>query len=98
MELHRNNRELAGCLERVRGIADRLPMCSHCHSVRAESGDGDGWLRIESYLRALNGTQVSHGICPACLVAHYPNDIAQLVLSARHPERDGAVARVSGSG
>ena len=76
MELRRSNRLLKECLDRVGQIAELVPMCSHCHSVR----DGeDEWQRIEQYFRDLNGTRFTHGVCPACLVQHYPSDLEQLL-------------------
>ena len=76
MELRRSNRQLARCLKRVEEIATLVPMCGHCHAVR---NDADEWQRIERYFHDLNGTKFTHGICPACLVRHYPEDLASIV-------------------
>lgn len=44
-----------------------LPMCSHCKRVR--SGQ-DSWEQIETFLKARDGTRVSHGVCPDCYRDH----------------------------
>ena len=75
MELHRSSRRMADILSRVEKMAELVPMCCHCHSVRK---DTDEWQRIERYLQDLNGTRFTHGVCPACLVEHYPEDLASI--------------------
>ncbi|MFT4511577.1 MAG: GAF domain-containing protein [Planctomycetota bacterium] len=76
LEMRRNHRKLAGCLERIRSIADMIPMCGHCNAVRDES---DEWQRVEQYFQEVSGTQFTHGVCPVCMIEHYPvlNGIAQ---------------------
>lgn len=73
LELRRGNRELAACLQRVDHLAQLVPMCGHCHAVRSED---DRWQRIEHFLRDLNGARFTHGVCPACMLQHYPPDVA----------------------
>ena len=57
---------LAAALTRV--LEDFLPVCAHCHAVRDESGV---WHRLEGYVTARTGTQLSHGICPDCEETHF---------------------------
>ncbi|MCK5941389.1 MAG: GAF domain-containing protein, partial [Planctomycetes bacterium] len=73
MELHRSNAELIESLSHVRAIARLVPMCAHCHAVRDEA---DQWQRIERYLQDLHGIKFTHGVCPACLMAHYTGNLA----------------------
>lgn len=73
LELRRSNRELAACLARVDHMAELVPMCGHCHSVRSED---DRWQRLEHFLQDLNGARFTHGVCPACMLQHYPPDVA----------------------
>lgn len=61
--------ELRQALDRVRTLADLLPLCMHCRKVR----DDDGyWAQIEEYVASHTDTSFSHGICPECLRTHYP--------------------------
>ena len=60
----RANREL----QTLRGI---IPICSHCHRVRIE--DGRLWEAVDMYVSRRTDAAFSHGVCPDCLVEHYPN-------------------------
>ena len=53
-------------LKTLRGI---IPICSHCRQVRTEAG---AWQQLERYIRTHTDAEFSHGICPDCLVHHYP--------------------------
>lgn len=61
-------------LETIKSI---LPMCSNCKKVRDERNH---WRDVETYLQAQSGAAVSHGLCPDCIRALYP-DIAEKVLT-----------------
>lgn len=69
LELRRSSRELAACLQRVDDLGELIPMCGHCHSVRSED---ERWQRIEHFLQDLNGARFTHGVCPTCMLQHYP--------------------------
>lgn len=49
-------------------VGQLLPMCAWCHSIRVETGAGDGakvqWQPLAHYVASTN--PVTHGICPAC--------------------------------
>jgi len=75
LQLRRNSRQMASVLQRVHNIAELVPMCGHCHAVRNEA---DEWQRIEQYFHDLNGTKFTHGVCPACMVQHYHQDLATI--------------------
>lgn len=62
-------RTLQKALEDVRVLCGLLPTCSFCRKVRDDAGN---WSRLETYLEARTGTAFSHGICPECMRAHYP--------------------------
>ncbi|MFT7535866.1 MAG: GAF domain-containing protein [Hyphomicrobiaceae bacterium] len=68
LELRRSNRNMASYLERIQSLAEMIPMCGHCHAVR---DDADNWQRLEQYFQDVSGTQVTHGVCPTCMVKHY---------------------------
>jgi len=64
MDAERAKREL----QTLRGI---IPICSHCHRVRIE--DGRLWEAVDMYVSRRTDAAFSHGVCPDCLVEHYPN-------------------------
>lgn len=47
-----------------------LPICAHCKKIRNETEE---WEPLERYFAARAGTRFSHGICPGCMHAHYPD-------------------------
>jgi hypothetical protein len=49
-----------------------IPVCVHCRKVR---DNGNTWSHMESYLKEHLDLDITHGLCPDCLKAHYP-DIA----------------------
>ena len=55
-------------LHTLQGI---IRVCSHCRKVHSETGV---WQQIESYVREKTGAEFSHGVCPACMVEHYPEN------------------------
>lgn len=57
---------LASTLTRV--LADHLPICAHCKSIRNDEGE---WARLEAYVHGTTGSRFSHGICPNCVEEHY---------------------------
>ena len=46
-----------------------LPICASCKKIRDDQGY---WSQIESYIRDHSEAQFSHGICPDCARAIYP--------------------------
>ncbi len=53
-------------LRQLRGL---LSVCAHCKRIRNEQGQ---WEPMESYLSHHSQADFSHGLCPDCLKAHYP--------------------------
>jgi PAS domain-containing protein len=61
--------ELRAALSQVRTLTGLLPLCASCKQIR----DADGsWQPMETYIRARTDAEFSHGICPSCVVRHYP--------------------------
>ena len=46
-----------------------------CHKIRDDAGL---WTRVEQYLTEHTGAQVSHGLCPECEAALYPDHAGTL--------------------
>lgn len=65
IELHA---ELENALAEIKTLRGILPICSHCKSVRDDSGY---WQQVDIYVRDRTYAEFSHSICPACLQAHY---------------------------
>jgi len=61
--------ELRDALDHIRTLEGVLPICMHCKRIRDEGG---GWSPIEAYVTAHSEATFSHGICPACMMSHYP--------------------------
>jgi hypothetical protein len=55
---------------RVRALEGLLPICSFCKSIR---NDGGEWERLEAFISRRSEAEFSHGLCPPCSEAHYPD-------------------------
>ena len=49
-------------------LSDFLPVCSGCRRIRL---NGE-WIPLESFMDKVVDTQVSHGMCPMCMISLYP--------------------------
>jgi hypothetical protein len=47
-----------------------LPICAWCKKVRDDQGY---WTQTEAYIKDHSEAVLSHGRCPDCLQAHYPD-------------------------
>jgi hypothetical protein len=63
--------ELRDALDK--SLAGMLPMCMYCKRIRDDQGS---WDRIEKYLSKRTDATVSHGMCPDCYRAHFPEPAA----------------------
>ena len=61
--------ELRRALDHIKSLEGVLPICMHCKRIRDDRG---GWSPVEAYVTARSEATFSHGICPACMMAHYP--------------------------
>jgi len=62
-------KRLSKALADVKQLSGLLPICSHCKKVRDDKGY---WNQVENYISAHSEAKFSHGICPDCVLAHYP--------------------------
>jgi len=64
------SQELMDCMckeiERLRGL---LPTCAECKKIRTADGT---WEAMESYIEKRSSARFSHGLCPTCAAALYP--------------------------
>lgn len=57
-------------LEQVKILRGFLPICSGCKKIRDDEGD---WNHIEDYIVTHSEADFSHGMCPSCTKAMYPD-------------------------
>jgi hypothetical protein len=62
-------RKLQQALDEVRALSGLLPICAACKSVRDDEGY---WHSVEHYLSQHSEAELTHGICPPCMVELYP--------------------------
>ena len=68
-------RRLEKALKRINTIESLLPICANCKKIRLPNSNPSNkasWQSIESYITAKTATRFSHGICPDCATALYP--------------------------
>jgi hypothetical protein len=54
---------------KVSELETLIPICSKCKNVRDDTGY---WQRVEAYMRSHTHLQFTHGLCPECVSALYP--------------------------
>lgn len=69
-ERERLIRELQRALSQVRTLSGLLPMCASCRKIRDTQGH---WQSLEAYIRNHTDADFTHGICPECKHALYPD-------------------------
>ncbi|OGV60397.1 MAG: hypothetical protein A2X45_18660 [Lentisphaerae bacterium GWF2_50_93] len=68
-------KDLKKALAEVKVLGALLPICASCKKIRDDKGY---WANLESYLTEHTDTQFSHGICPDCAKALYPDLVAEI--------------------
>jgi len=61
--------ELETALKEVKTLEGLIPVCSNCKQIRDDAG---AWHAMETYVSRHTGADFSHGICPDCVTALYP--------------------------
>jgi CheY-like chemotaxis protein len=56
-------------LEEIKRLSGLLPICAKCKRIRDKQ---DQWHEIESYISDHSEADFSHGLCPECARALYP--------------------------
>lgn len=69
-DLEDHVRKLEHALAEVHELQEILPICMYCKKVR---DDDNYWSQIDHYLAKHAGARFSHGICPDCLAARFPD-------------------------
>ncbi len=86
LALEEKNHALNEAMESIRTLKGFIPICSHCKKIR----DDDGfWEQVETYITKHSEALFSHGICPDCLEAFYPDlggtDASEATVDLEHP-------------
>ncbi|WP_257308988.1 ligand-binding sensor domain-containing protein [Geothrix fuzhouensis] len=68
-ELRARNEELSSALGKVNQLSGLLPICATCKKIRDDKGY---WNQLEHYISAHSDADFTHGICPDCAQAMYP--------------------------
>ena len=68
--LKQKNEELEAALARVKQLEGIIPICMYCKKIR---DDQQSWHQLETYISKHSEVLFSHGMCPDCLSAHYPD-------------------------
>lgn len=61
--------ELEAALANIKVMSGLIPICARCMKVRDDQGY---WTRVEAYVSARSEATFSHGVCPECTQALYP--------------------------
>ncbi|WP_257304044.1 ligand-binding sensor domain-containing protein [Geothrix campi] len=68
-ELQSRNAALSTALGQVKQLSGLLPICASCKKIRDDKGY---WNQLEHYISAHSDVDFTHGICPDCSEALYP--------------------------
>ena len=68
--LQQSNAELQTALNQIQTLKGLLPICAQCKKIRDDKGY---WHEVEVYIREHSDADFSHGLCPHCLRALYPD-------------------------
>ncbi len=68
--IRRTQDKLQKALDDIKTLKGIIPICSSCKNIRDDKGY---WDQIESYIAKHSDADFSHGICPKCAKALYPD-------------------------
>jgi PAS domain S-box-containing protein len=72
-------RKLQSASIKIKTLEGLLPICSYCYRMRDEQGV---WEPVEEYIEKRTGAEFTHGICPGCLEANFPENAEPVDLKA----------------
>jgi len=56
-------------LTKIKHLEGLLPICASCKKIRDDAGE---WVQLEEFIYEHSEADFSHGVCPECLKAYYP--------------------------
>ena len=60
-------------LAKIKYLEGLLPICASCKKIRDDAGE---WVQLEEYICEHSEADFSHGVCPECLKAYYPDMVS----------------------
>lgn len=69
LELRRVSQELATVASNLKNLSGLLPICAYCKGIRNDQGY---WEQVEAYIESHTHAEFTHGICPPCVLKHFP--------------------------
>jgi len=66
----RTEAALQQAVAHIRTLHGLLPICMYCKKIRDDRGQ---WSPVEVFVRERTDAEFSHGLCPECLAARYPD-------------------------
>ena len=67
--------ELETALSKVKLLSGIVPICMYCKEIRDDQGY---WNQLEAFISEHSEAEFSHGICPKCAKAHFPDQASRL--------------------
>ena len=70
------NNKLQQAIDEIETLKGLLPVCSNCKKIRTTNPDPNqpnSWVSLEAYLHEHTAVEVTHSICPECMVKLYPD-------------------------
>lgn len=61
--------QLREALKKVKQLSGLVPICSRCKKIRDDAGF---WQRVEEYLEVHSDAQLTHSLCPDCVIRLFP--------------------------
>lgn len=61
--------KLKDALAKVKQLSGLIPICSRCKKIRDDEGY---WQRVEEYLENHSEAQLTHSLCPECVIKLFP--------------------------
>ncbi|WFB36513.1 ABC transporter substrate-binding protein [Kiritimatiellota bacterium B12222] len=85
--------KLQNLLNEIKILKGIIPICSSCKKIRNHSG---AWEQLEAYIRSHTEADFSHGICPDCVKALYPELLNDPLPSTLYEQKDTSHEEESG--
>lgn len=67
--------KLQQALAEVKTLSGLVSICSHCKKIRDDRGL---WMQLETYIQEHTNAHFTHGICPECVEALYPDQYVKM--------------------
>jgi len=76
--------DLKEALSNVKRLRGLIPICANCKKIRDDKGY---WEEVESYLHDHSEVEFTHGLCPECISALYPDYHKNQNSASNNPEQ-----------